>query len=270
MILPSGLSTYNYGTLASGKGWGPGWPNCGPGPTVTITLARSGTKLYQIHTKIARLVELISNEIERRGYPFHPGWCWGGECRAISGSNTPSNHSWFLAVDINAPANPYTSGTQHDIPDWAYAIWRAYGFGCGADYSGGKRDYMHVEFMGNPTDAAAMTALAERAFGPKPVAAATTATATPAPVEDDEMRTIFFFKYQDGRIFEGDGLTNRVVPDMDTLAGRLFMLNQMGMAAKLWDGAKFVDFTSPNQAGPAVGQHNQYVFGYDDTAGRSA
>lgn len=185
MIMPSGISTYSYAQLASGKGWGPGWPNCGPGPTQTVTLARSGTKLYQIHVKIARLVELIGNEIERRGYLFVPGWCWGGQCRSIAGSNTPSNHSWFLAVDINAPKNPYTSTGQHDIPDWVYAIWRAYGFGCGADYSG-KKDWMHVEAMGSPTDMAIMTQLAERAFGggaaPAPAPAAAPApVAAPAP-----------------------------------------------------------------------------------------
>lgn len=276
MILQSGLSTYDYSKLASAKGWGAGWPNCGSGPTVTVTLAKSKTKIYNLHTKIARLVELVGNEIEKRGYAFVPGWCWGGECRAISGTKTPSNHSWFLAVDINAPKNPYTSTGSHDIPDWAFALWRAYGFGVGADYSGSKKDWMHVEFMGTPNDAALMTALAERNFG-KAVAAviaeatAITKAAVPTEEDDDDMaRSTFFFRYLDGRVFETDGLTMRVIPDMNTLGIRLWILRKMGLIPKIWDGKDFVEFTSVDQAATAEAQQNPYIFGYDDTAGRTA
>lgn len=165
MILPSGASTNDYSRLANSRGWGPGWPACGAingGAIRQVTATRSGSSIAGgVHANIQQLVQLIIDEIERRGYLLHPGWNWGAECRAISGTNTPSNHSWGLAIDLNAPNNPYTSTGQHDIPDWAYAIWRSYGFGCGADYSG-KKDWMHVEFMGTPSDAAAMTGLALR------------------------------------------------------------------------------------------------------------
>lgn len=167
MILPSGISTSDYSRLANSKGWGSGWPACGgmSGNIVQIRLTRSGTSIAGgVHRNIAELFLLIGNEIERRGYLFHPGWCWGAECRAISGSNTPSNHSWGLAVDINAPNNPYTSSGVHDIPDWAYALFRSYGFGCGADYSG-KKDWMHVEALGTPSDMAIMTNLARKNLG---------------------------------------------------------------------------------------------------------
>lgn len=66
-------------------------------------------------------------------------------------------------MDINAPTNPYTSSGQHDIPDWAFAILRRYGFGLGADYSG-KKDWMHAEFQGTPGDADIMTQLAAKEF----------------------------------------------------------------------------------------------------------
>ncbi len=164
MLLPSGYSTTNYGVRASNKGWGSGWPACGgmAGKIVKLNMNRSGTSIAGgIHQGIAQLFGLIGNEVERRGYMFHSGWCWGSSCRQIAGTNTPSNHSWGLAVDINAPTNPYTSSGQHDIPDWAFALFRQYGFGVGADYSG-KKDWMHVEFMGTPGDAAIMTALAAK------------------------------------------------------------------------------------------------------------
>jgi len=164
MILPSGFSTLNYGVLASGKGWGSGWPNCSS-PSTTITVARSGQRL-SVHTRTATLWLTLLNAMEAGGYRCHTPevWCWAGECRQISGTNTPSNHSWWNAVDINAPNNPYTSSGQHDIPDWVFAMFRRYGFGLGADYSG-KKDWMHVEFMGTPGDADVMTALALREFG---------------------------------------------------------------------------------------------------------
>src|SRR6185312_13933392 len=65
---------------------------------------------------------------------------------------------------INAPNNSYNSTGQHDIPEWVYDIFRRYGFGCGADYSGSMQDWMHVEFMGTPGDAAIMTAQAVSEF----------------------------------------------------------------------------------------------------------
>lgn len=167
MRLPSGLSTYDYSRRADSKGWGAGWPTCfvrNTGQIVTVVTARSQTH-FPVHRRISRLLELLLNEVERRGYIVGPYGSWGGECRQIAGTDSPSNHSWWLAIDIRAPWNPYTSSGTHDIPDWVYALFRAYGFGVGADYTGAKKDWMHFEFMGSPEDADLMTALAERNFG---------------------------------------------------------------------------------------------------------
>jgi hypothetical protein len=196
MILPSGASTADYSRLANSRGWGPGWPACGAingGQLRQVTLSNGARILGGIHANVQELFTLIGNEIIRRGYSFRDGWCWGGECRSISGTSTPSNHSWGLAVDVNAPTNPYTSSGQHDIPDWAFALFRSYGFGCGADYNG-KKDWMHVEFMGTPSDAATMTGLARRNFTGTPDPTPPTPTPTPAPTQtgddDDMYRTV--------------------------------------------------------------------------------
>lgn len=164
MILPSGYSTTNYSVSAAAKGWGAGWPNC-QAPSATITLKITGQRLI-VHPRTATLWLTLLNQMEAGGYRCHTPevWCWGGECRNISGTNTPSNHSWNNAVDVNAPNNPYTSSGQHDIPDWVYAMFRRFGFGLGADYSG-KKDWMHIEFMGTPGDADIMTAAAVKEFG---------------------------------------------------------------------------------------------------------
>lgn len=167
MILPSGFSTFDYSITAASKGWSSGWPQCGgmAGNVVQVTAKRSGASIAGgVHRRIQVLAQTLIDQIEKQGYLLVPGWCWGAECRAISGTSTPSNHSWGLAMDLNAPNNPYTSSGQHDIPDWAYAIFRRYGFGLGADYSG-RKDWMHTEFMGTPGDADIMTQLAVKEFG---------------------------------------------------------------------------------------------------------
>ena len=148
--------------------WGAGWPNC-----QTSRINRS----FYVDTKWGRvtfpggvrseLCELISRlvkECSNRGYRFGVAGnasygCWGYSCRAIAGTSTPSNHSWGIAVDINAPRNPYTSPLKTDMPSWMPDLWNAYGFRWGGDYQG-RKDAMHYEFMGSVQDAATKTALA--------------------------------------------------------------------------------------------------------------
>jgi hypothetical protein len=103
-------------------------------------------------------VDLLS-ETEEKGYLMVPGWCWGYGCRAIRGSNVASNHSWGLAVDLNAPVNPL-GATSFDMPSWVGALWNQYGFRWGGDYSG-RKDAMHFEFMGTPEEAKEMTTKAK-------------------------------------------------------------------------------------------------------------
>jgi hypothetical protein len=77
-----------------------------------------------------------------------------GNCRAIGGTQVASNHSWGLAADVNWNDNPFTSGTSHSMPLWVpREIFNPYGWAWGGDYTGSKRDYMHLEFLGSPTQA---------------------------------------------------------------------------------------------------------------------
>jgi hypothetical protein len=114
-----------------------------------------------VRTEIRELASLLLQVSERRGYiNLQPGWCWGGACRPIKRSDgtlttTPSNHSWGLALDVNAPDNPF-GGTSHTIDRPMADLWNAYGFRWGGDYSTTK-DWMHFEFMGTPADAGELT-----------------------------------------------------------------------------------------------------------------
>ena len=174
---------------ADARGWGPGWQGpgstCQPSKWVDLDIFSLRGKIirfppHQIRSlggklvfeedvsfgngvrgEIRELVSLLLQVSERRGHiNLKPGWCWGASCRAIKRSDgtlttTPSNHSWGLALDINAPENPF-GGSSHTIERPMADLWNEYGFRWGGDYTTTK-DWMHFEFMGTPADAKAMT-----------------------------------------------------------------------------------------------------------------
>jgi D-alanyl-D-alanine carboxypeptidase len=173
------------GRRADARGWGPGWPDCDRTSWVPLSIlslkgrmirlpahrlrADRGRLVFEeevdfpgsVRGEIRELVSLLLQVSERRAYiNLQPGWCWGGGCRAIkrpdgSFTDTPSNHSWGLALDINAPENVFGADT-HTIPGDMGRLWNRYGFRWGGDYPGAK-DWMHFEFMGTPREARSMT-----------------------------------------------------------------------------------------------------------------
>lgn len=152
------------GKTADQRGWGPGWPhdnsaNCVPLVAIGVSFPAG------VHRDLHDLFVMLLEESEARGYiKLHAGWCWGYFGRYISGSTVPSNHSWGLAGDINAPENPYTYDPHaaHTIGREMANLWNAYGFRWGGDYPT-HFDYMHFEFMGTPADAKRLTAKARKA-----------------------------------------------------------------------------------------------------------
>lgn len=150
---------------AEARGWGPGYPNCQVGKIKTITRP-DGLRL-PVRTEIIPLVTWLLDRTEAQGYDVLPKGTWGYACRAIRGSTTPSNHSWGLAVDLNAPTNPMLVGQpgwkalhdshRTDMPEWLPPLWKSLMFRWGGDYSH-RQDAMHFEFMGTPADAARITA----------------------------------------------------------------------------------------------------------------
>jgi D-alanyl-D-alanine carboxypeptidase len=145
--------------------WGPGWPNCQKDRIVPLSV--DGIEFPAgVRQELKELITRLVRETRNRGYKFgvdgNPSYgCWGFACRAISNTQSPSNHSWGLAVDINAPRNPYKyRPIVTDMPGWMPDLWNAYGFRWGGDYASGKVDPMHYEFMGSIADAARFTNLA--------------------------------------------------------------------------------------------------------------
>jgi D-alanyl-D-alanine carboxypeptidase len=175
----------NDSRRADDRGWGPGWPNCDTSKWIGLEVLSPAGKVVRfpahkvssehgqlkfeeevtfggsVREEIRELVSLLLQVSERRGFiNLQPGWCWGGACRAIKRSDgtltdTPSNHSWGLALDINAPENPF-GGSSHTIERPMADLWNDYGFRWGGDYSTTK-DWMHMEFMGTREDAKGLT-----------------------------------------------------------------------------------------------------------------
>lgn len=163
------IATAPMGDAAS-RGWGPGYPHCQSDKIVTLSFA-SGLRI-PVRREIATLTSWLINETERRGYHCHPGWCWGYACRAIRGyPGVPSNHSWGLAVDINAPTNPMKQRPiVTDMPAWMPELWKSHGFAWGGDYAS-RVDAMHYEVLVTPADVARITAGLGTVTNPSPVVA---------------------------------------------------------------------------------------------------
>lgn len=174
------INLRDYSRTGAQRGWGAGWPSCGGAKaagTAVVTADRSGTR-FSVHKRIARLVDLIVDECERRDYQLKAGQTGGYNCRPIGGTSSPSNHSWGLAIDINWLTNPMRKPLTTDIPAWVVALFNRYGFAWGGHYSG-TPDAMHFEFMGTPEQADEMTALALREL-----------TATPIPTGGTPMASV--------------------------------------------------------------------------------
>jgi hypothetical protein len=167
---------------AEARGWGKGWPTDRSGDVRRVD-AITGS----VHKDIHELVTLLCAETQRRGYRIRRDWSWGYANRPISGTRTPSNHSWGLAVDLNAPTNPMGSTLKTDMPKWMVDLWTTYGFRWGGTFTRLK-DAMHFEYMGTPADAKAHTTRARLQLQPSPsTATPRTAPPPPAPIKDDVM-----------------------------------------------------------------------------------
>jgi hypothetical protein len=151
----------DYSVTAARKGWGPGWPADRWSDMARVQAARSGVAV-NVHRRIARLVKLLLDETERRGYLCVGGQTGAYNNRPISGTRTASNHSWGLAIDVNWTINfaSYDGRNHGTVPAWMPDLWARYGFAWGGHYTGSFKDPMHFEFMGSPEDADDMTALA--------------------------------------------------------------------------------------------------------------
>lgn len=143
---------------AQTRGWGPGWPTDRSRDMKPLSFITGS-----VHVDLHELIELLCRETVRRGYEIRRGWSWGYANRPIGGTRTPSNHSWGIAVDLNAPTNPMRNPFTSDMPAWLPKLWESYGFRWGGRYTR-TPDPMHFEFMGTPANARRQTERARANF----------------------------------------------------------------------------------------------------------
>lgn len=146
-------------TSASARGWGyPGPPGSPQGEAfrrANIVKITAGGVVLWVHKDVARLFRGFINEIVERGYSVKDrADDWGYAHRMIRGSTrTLSNHSWGLAVDLNATTNPMGSRLVTDMPAWVIECAEKWGLSWGGRYKT-RPDAMHFEFLGRPEDVA--------------------------------------------------------------------------------------------------------------------
>lgn len=167
------FSINDYSITPKEKGWGNGFPTDRSSDMRKVTANKSQAHV-NVHKRIARLVDMLLDETESRGYVIEPNFTGAYNNRAIAGTNKPSNHSWGLAIDINSNLNPQTKDGQvhSNLPKGIIRLWHRHGFAWGGNYIHSFKDPMHFEFMGSKDDADDMTLRAARKFTPSAARAA--------------------------------------------------------------------------------------------------
>lgn len=154
------------------RGWGPGWPTDNSGK---MSVVRAGGIALSVRRELAPVIDHLVRETVAQGYVLRHGECWGFANRPIRGTQRPSNHSWGLAVDLNARTNPMQASLRTDMPPPMIERWTSRLFRWGGEYRG-RKDPMHFEFTGTPADAARLAA----ALGGQPTASGTPVLRRPA------------------------------------------------------------------------------------------
>lgn len=153
------------------RGWG--WPGS-PGSRqereyrrLLTTITPGGIRLL-VRREVAPLFEGFIGELLETGYRLDVNADdWGWANRDVRGRpGVKSNHAWGLAIDLNAMDNPMTEahswhggklghddrGIHTDMPPETGALAHRWGLRWGANYSGTRKDAMHLEYMGRPEE----------------------------------------------------------------------------------------------------------------------
>lgn len=144
-------------------------------PKLTRITSPSGAA-FTVAAEYAPKFQALINDLEASGYAIKPDTSGGYNPRNIAGTNTPSQHSFGRAIDINWHDN--ARGSQGTIPrDVAQRLAQQHGFTWGGVWD--NPDPMHWEVARN-----APAPMAERsltAFAGVPPSAAPSGGPAPEP-----------------------------------------------------------------------------------------
>lgn len=150
-------------TTADRRGWGsPGRPNSAQGRRYfrenVIKVSVAGISIWVHHIAAPQFKGFIE-ELVASGYPVHlEADDWGYNHRFIRGLENGripddlSNHSWALAIDLNALRNPQLRGRlRTNMPVWIRGLADKWELEWGGTWKT-RPDPMHFEIKGTPED----------------------------------------------------------------------------------------------------------------------
>lgn len=146
-------------TNAQDRGWGPagsGRMVRVPCPGIPLNVRAEVAPLFAalvVRLDAARRAAGRPPLTSSGGYNLRPMRNREAEYARTKNPNLLSNHSWGLAGDFNAGANPMQVTLRTDMPAQTGRIAAALGLSWGGEWSKTK-DPMHLEFLGTPADAA--------------------------------------------------------------------------------------------------------------------
>jgi hypothetical protein len=123
-------------------------------PDLVQVTAPSGAK-FTVAKDAADAFSGFLTDLEKTGYKIDPATSGGYNPRNIAGTDTPSQHSFGHAIDINPGSNARGAKTPSDLPANVADLAAAHGLTWGGGWSGDTRDPMHFELSGKPVAEAA-------------------------------------------------------------------------------------------------------------------
>lgn len=120
---------------------------------ITTITTTDGSR-FSVRKEVAPILLGFLNEIIAKGYAIKGKVLddWGWFVRPIAGTSTLSNHSWGLAVDVNALTNPMGDVLRTDMPRFVPEAAEQWGLRWGGTYTR-RPDAMHFEWCGSRDDA---------------------------------------------------------------------------------------------------------------------
>jgi hypothetical protein len=118
-----------------------------------ITITTPGGARFTVARQYQDRFQGLANELETGGYTIDPSQSGGYNPRFIAGTETPSQHAFGQAIDVNWRANPRGQGEATIPPDVARALAQKYNLTWGGDWQGNTRDPMHFEIAQGPKPA---------------------------------------------------------------------------------------------------------------------
>src|SRR6516225_5243478 len=115
------------------------------------TVTTPGGAKFSVAEEYAPRFQGFVNDLAQT-YNIDPATSGGYNRRYIAGTETPSEHAYGRAIDVNWTQNPQGSTNFGIPPDIAHAAAKAADMDWGGDWTGTTTDAMHFQVHQHPVD----------------------------------------------------------------------------------------------------------------------